>query len=121
MKKSLLVVDDEPTHILMVSQILKDDYRIIAATSGEQALERLTNNAEIAAVLIDLNMDGLNGIETTLQIKANPNTQSLPILLLSTPSDQELAEAFAAGIWDIVEKPIQPLLLKKRIYNSLKN
>ena len=119
MKTPILVVDDEPTHILMVSQLLKEDYRVIAATSGEQALERLAANPDIALVLMDLNMEGMSGIDATQVIKANTSTQALPVLLLATPSEEELTQAFAAGVWDIIEKPIQPPLLQQRIKNAL--
>ena len=80
---TVLVVDDVPVNILLVKGMLaKQKFKVLSATSGQQALEVLTHEHP-DCILLDILMPNMNGFETTRAIRANPKTQDIPIILLS--------------------------------------
>jgi diguanylate cyclase (GGDEF)-like protein len=117
----LLVVDDLPTNLKVVGNILaREGYIMTYAISGQQALERLA--AEMPSlVLLDLMMPEMSGIDVCRQIKANPASADLPVIFLTASQEQRyLLEAFDAGASDYVTKPFQAPELLARVKTHLK-
>jgi two-component system alkaline phosphatase synthesis response regulator PhoP len=118
-KGRILVVDDEIyiVHILDFS-LGMEGYEVLTALDGEQALERLKNDKPDLIVL-DIMMPKVDGYEVCRTIKSNPDTQHIPVILLSAKGrnvDQKMG--FDVGADDYITKPFSPRKLVERI-NSL--
>lgn len=119
---TVLVVDDVPVNILLVKGMLaKQKFKVLSATSGQQALEVLTHEHP-HCILLDILMPNMNGFETTRAIRANPKTQDIPIILLSAlNSDSDIKEGMDAGANEFVTKPFVQERLIASIQNKIKN
>ena len=90
--KSILIVDDIPANIKVLGEILKDDYRIYIATGGVKALE-IAQREKPDLILMDINMPEINGYEVCRRLKADPETQSIPIMFLTASSEEKWVDA----------------------------
>ena len=119
---TVLVVDDVLVNILLVKGMLaKQKFKVLSATSGQQALEVLTHEHP-HCILLDILMPNMNGFETTRAIRANPKTQDIPIILLSAlNSDSDIKEGMDAGANEFVTKPFVQERLIASIQNQIKN
>jgi two-component system cell cycle response regulator DivK len=100
--KTVLVVDDAPLNRKLIRTILAmRRIRVIEAEDAEQAF-KLIREQHPALVLMDLQLPGLNGLEATRAIKSNPDTENIPVLILSAGSvpedDPQMREAGCAGL-----------------------
>lgn len=76
----LLLVDDEPINLHVLRQILGEDYRLQFATDGRKALQ-LAQQQKPDLILLDIMMPELNGYDVCRQLKADPRTESIPVIL----------------------------------------
>lgn len=108
MMKSILLVDDSSTVLLSTSSILsKSGYEAHKALSGEEGLKLLNGGLRPNLIITDLNMPGMNGIEFIKQVRQLPMLKFVPILFLTTESQQaKRAEAKAAGASGWLVKPV---------------
>ncbi|HNT75251.1 MAG TPA: response regulator [Anaerolineae bacterium] len=115
-KNAILVVDDMPDNLRLLSQILTiAGYRVRVATDGEQALESVQVNPP-AIILLDIMMPGLDGYEVCLRLKAEPTTRNIPVIFISARGDVESKiKAFDVGGVDYVSKPFQPQEVLARV------
>jgi adenylate cyclase len=115
-QKTILIVDDQPTTRLLIKQFLKSEgYATVESASGEEAIG-LAAQTQFDAILLDLNMPGINGIETCRQIRAMPKHKVTPILIITVADDDAvLNDAFAAGCNDFIVKPINHVVLQARL------
>jgi signal transduction histidine kinase len=120
-KKKILIVDDSKSNILGLKLILKNtNYEIDSALSGPEALEKL-KSYEPAAILLDIMMPEMDGLEVLERIMADEKTSHLPVIMVTAKStDKDLALAFEKGAIDFVKKPINELELKARLKTALK-
>lgn len=109
MSKSVLTVDDSKTMREMVSFTLKGaGYQILEAEDGVQGLSVAQGN-QVDAIVTDLNMPNMNGIEMIRSLRADPRYASTPILMLTTEGDAaKKIEGKEAGATGWVVKPFQP-------------
>ena len=113
--RKVLVVDDEPINIKIISNILKDEYEVLAAVDGAQAI-KVTMQQQPDIILLDMMMPGMNGIEVCEQIKKNRATRDIPVLFVTVLDDMNNEEiGFKAGAADYITKPVHPHVLKARI------
>ncbi len=119
-KKQVLVVDDEPHIVHLVSLSLnKDKYEVIPAYSAREALHLIEEKAPDIVVL-DLMMPGMNGYEFCNAVKQNPKTKDTPVLILSAKSQMhDKLEAIDVGADDYMTKPFDPMELIRRIKLNL--
>jgi sigma-B regulation protein RsbU (phosphoserine phosphatase) len=119
-KKTLLVVDDAPANIQVVQSILKDEYKIRVATSGEKALELVKTQPRPDLILLDVMMPGLDGYQVCEQLKAAPETRDIPVIFLTgrTEIDDE-TKGLALGALDYIRKPFSPAIVKARVRTQL--
>lgn len=118
-RPKLLLVDDEPTNLQILRQILQDDYRLLFARDGEKALQ-LAIAEQPNLVLLDVMMPGLSGYETCRRLKQNAATQTLPVIFvtaLNEASDEELG--FGVGAVDYITKPVSPPIVRARVRTHL--
>ncbi|MDF1762665.1 MAG: response regulator [Oleibacter sp.] len=107
----LLVVDDSPTNLVVVGHVLTHNGAIVeTANSGEEALVLLEDSSnDYDAILMDVQMPGLDGLETTERVRKNLGLTALPIIALTAGAlVEEKYRALEAGMNDFLTKPIEP-------------
>ncbi len=112
----ILVVDDQPDTLMLIVRALEQDhYTISKASSGAEALKRIEEYMPDLLVL-DYKMTGMDGIAVMNTLRANPKTQDLPVLMLTSMSDEPSTRAgFEAGVTDYVTKPFSIPQLTSRV------
>jgi two-component system, chemotaxis family, chemotaxis protein CheY len=105
--KTILLVDDSATILISISNILsKAGYGVEKAANGQEALVKFQGGAKIDLMITDLNMPGMNGIDLIKEVRKLPACRFMPILFLTTESQQsKRAEAKAAGATGWLVKP----------------
>lgn len=105
---TILVVDDNPTNLkVMVDFLHTHGYRALTARSGKSALDRAFHGAP-DLILLDVQMPEMDGLETCRHLKANPDTQAIPIIFMTAMTDLSYkVEAFSMGAVDYIVKPFQ--------------
>jgi PAS domain S-box-containing protein len=110
-------VDDEPANLLALRAVLEDLCpNLVEARSGEEALRRL-READYAAVLLDVQMRGLDGFETAQLIRAQERSCHTPVIFLTAYEDNRLSveQAYALGAVDYLVKPLVPNILRAKV------
>ncbi len=105
--KTIMLVDDSATVLLSISNILaKAGYGVEKASSAEEGLAKLKSGCKIDLLITDLNMPGMDGITFIKEVRKLPQYKFMPILFLTTESQQtKRAEAKAAGASGWLVKP----------------
>ncbi|MFT3857545.1 MAG: two-component system response regulator [Aquabacterium sp.] len=115
----ILIVDDEPTNLQVLRQILQDDYRLLFARDGHKALE-LALTERPSLILLDVMMPGMTGHETCQRLKADEATRHIPVIFVTALSDvADEAKGFEVGAVDYLTKPVSPPIVKARVRNHL--
>ncbi len=117
------MVDDYPANLVALGAVLSDPvYNLIEAHSGPAALKALEDN-DVALVLLDIQMPGMDGYEVAQKIRANPKTQSIPIIFLTAHyrEDPAVRKGYEVGGQDYLGKPFDPEVLKAKVavYSNL--
>jgi len=116
-KINILMVDDQPGKLLTYEAMLEElGENLIKAHSGMQALEHLLK-ADIAVVLMDVSMPGMDGLETAEMIHAHPRFQNTPIVFISAihVTDLDRLKGYQHGAVDYVSVPVVPELLRAKV------
>lgn len=121
LKPTVLIIDDSPDVINLLSGLLKNSYKVKAATSGEKGLTIAQNDASIDLILLDVIMPGLSGFEVCEQLKADANTSDIPVIFITAMSDlDDDLQGLKLGAVDYITKPVSPAILLARVENYLK-
>ena len=119
-KKLILIVDDTPTNIAVVSGLLKDSFQTKVATNGEKALAIATGAEKPDLILLDVMMPRLSGFEVCQKLKSDPATKKIMILMVTALNEQgDIERAVKVGTNDFVSKPVNKFELLKRVENAL--
>ena len=119
-KQCVLVVDDSPENIDLLSEILRDDYRVRVATSGEKALKIVYSDEPPDLILLDIMMPGISGLEICRRLKANPDRRRIPIIFVTAMSSTEdERRGLEIGAVDYITKPISPPIVMARVHTHL--
>jgi diguanylate cyclase (GGDEF)-like protein len=116
---TLLVVDDEKHHRTLLTELLQDDYRIILAKNGAQALELARDHAP-DLILLDILMPGLSGIDVIRTLKSDDASRTIPVIFitaLDSVADEEMG--LELGAVDYIAKPFRPPIVRVRVRNHL--
>jgi putative two-component system response regulator len=119
-KQVVLIVDDTPDNITLLSALLKDNYRIKIATNGIKALHIAATSPAPDLILLDVMMPEMDGYETCRRLKENPMTADIPVIFLtakSQVSDEEMG--LKLGAVDYISKPISPPIVLARVATQL--
>lgn len=119
-KRTILVVDDAPVNISLLSNILSSDYRVKAATSGEKAIEIAQKEPQPDLILLDIVMPGMSGYDVCEQLKKDSATAAIPVIFITaktTTKDEQ--RGFELGAVDYITKPISPAIVKARVQTQL--
>lgn len=115
-KLKLLVVDDVPDNIQVISDLLKKDYQVKAATSGELALKLCVSAHQPDLILLDIMMPKMDGLEVCKRLKASAKTQHITIIFLTAlDQTEDIVKGLELGAVDYITKPINPQVVKARV------
>lgn len=115
----VLIVDDSPENLALMRQVLAADHKLVFARNGEEALEVAARHLP-ALVLLDIEMPGMNGFEVCMRLKADPVTEAIPVIFVTSLSEVGNEErGFSAGCVDYIVKPISPPLVQARVRTHL--
>lgn len=118
-KQSLLLVDDEPTNLRVLRTVLQEQYRLLFAKSGEEALQ-LVQKEQPDLILLDVMMPGLTGFDVCARLKANPATSAIPVIFVTALKDEmDETKGFEVGAVDYITKPISPAVVRARVKTHL--
>jgi putative two-component system response regulator len=119
-KPTVLVVDDTPDNLSLMSGLLRAEFRVRVANSGEKALRILEAAPLPDLVLLDIMMPGMSGYDVCIAIKAASRTEHLPVIFLTaldSADDERLG--LEVGAVDYLTKPINPAICLQRVRNHL--
>jgi response regulator RpfG family c-di-GMP phosphodiesterase len=119
-KATVLVVDDMPYDLALMSKLLKDYYKVEIANGGEAALMIVASDLSIDLILLDIMMSGMDGYEVCRRLKLDPKTMNIPVIFLTAKIEvKDESKGFELGAVDYITKPISPPIVLARVKNHL--
>ena len=117
---TVLVVDDTPDNLSLMSDLLRADYKVKLANSGERALQIVAGDAKPDLILLDIMMPEMDGYEVLRRLQFNPDTEDIPVIFLTAMSakDDETI-GLELGAVDYITKPVNPAITLARVRNHL--
>ena len=121
-KTQILLVDDSKMNRMLLREILGDGYNILEAENGQECLETLRAEAgNIALVLLDINMPGMDGFEVLKAMNANHTIEDTPVIMISSEdSDAAIRKSYELGASDYVNRPFDARIVYRRVTNTIK-
>lgn len=115
-KPTILIVDDEPTNLMVISQLLSSSYLMRACKSGEQALRAVAGEPRPDLILLDVMMPGMDGYTVLGRLREQESARDIPVIFVTALGD-ELDEEYGIrlGAVDYLTKPIKPAILLARV------
>ena len=121
-KQTVLVVDDSEINRQMLSEMLKNDFRVLEASSGEQCVDMLQEHGgEISIILLDIIMPGMDGFDVLEYMRENHWIEEIPVIIIS--KDNSLAsvtKAYKMGASEYIGRPFDAQVIYQRVYNVIK-
>lgn len=119
-KASILIVDDEPSNLLILDQLLRPAHTVHPATDGATALRIAAAEARPDLILLDINMPGMDGYEVLTRLKADERTRDIPVIFVTamTGSEAEI-RGLDSGAEDYIAKPYSPAIVLARVHTHL--
>jgi len=120
-KEQILVVDDEEDILELVRfNLSKEGYQVICAATGEKAVE-IARSGLPDLVVLDLMLPGMDGLEVAKFLKNDPETQNIPIIMLTAKGEEsDVVTGLELGADDYVTKPFSPRILMARVKAALR-
>ena len=120
-KPLVLIVDDSEMNREILREMLKDDYDILEAASGEDGLEAIRQHGElISLVLLDIMMPGINGFEVLSQMSRDGIIDDIPVIMISSEDKQEaVLNAYELGASDYISRPFDIRVVRHRVSNIM--
>lgn len=122
----ILIVEDSPTIAQMLSAVLEDGgfHDVSTVFSGEEALKFLSSKSsqlqKVDLILMDIILPGIDGLEVCRKVKTMKGLSMVPVLVVTAHNDEQtMADAFAAGAWDFLSKPLKGAELLIRVKAAL--
>jgi two-component system sensor histidine kinase/response regulator len=115
-KRTILIVDDSPENIDILSASLADEYDLRIATSGESALEIAESAPLPDLILLDIIMPEMDGYEVCRQLKARERTRDIPVIFVTVRGEEDdERKGFDLGGADYIRKPVRPAIVAARV------
>ena len=119
-KPTILVVDDTPDNLILMSGLLRDRYRVKVANHGERALKIAASEDPPHLILLDIMMPDIDGYEVCRRLKQDAATRDIPVIFLTAKSDvQDETYGLEIGAVDYITKPISPPIVLARVKTHL--
>ncbi|WPM05899.1 PleD family two-component system response regulator [Borreliella sinica] len=117
--QKLLIVDDSPTNLDLLVNILQDAYEVEVATNGLDALRQVEKDSP-DLVLLDIGLPDINGYEVCKKLKSDPDTKEIPVIFISSRSSTDAQlEGFNVGGVDYILKPFNSRIIDARVKTHL--
>lgn len=118
-RPKLLVVDDQRINILVLNELFRNDCEVFMATNGEQALQIC--RAQLPdLVLLDVQMDGIDGFEVCRRLKADAESRNIPVIFITAQGGEaDEVRGLQLGAVDFIAKPINPVIVRARVQTHL--
>ncbi|GAB6140720.1 two-component system response regulator [Methylosoma difficile] len=118
--QTVLIVDDSPENITVLSELLQPLYEVRVATSGKKALSLVSNMLSPNLILLDVMMPDMDGYQVFEHLRNDPATADIPVIFLTAmDSPEAVLHGLKMGAVDYISKPIVPPILLARIHNQL--
>jgi len=119
-KQTILVVDDTPGNIDILSSVLRSKYKVKAALNGERALKIARGEDKPELILLDIMMPDIDGYEVCRRLKADPATANIPVIFITAKNQEEDEKlGLELGAVDYIAKPISPPIVLARVQTHL--
>lgn len=119
-KKQILIVDDEELNRVVLVGLFDEEYEILEAENGEQAVEQIENNSNIALILLDVVMPVKGGFWVLEYMKTHELIEKIPIILITAETILDTEDqAYAYGVADVIHKPFYPHIVRRRAKNII--
>lgn len=117
-KSKILIVDDEPTNLKLLREVLRADYALIFARSGQEMLRYATSKPDL--ILLDIMMPNMDGYEGCRRLKTNEDTCDIPVIFITAKIEaKDEVEGFECGGVDYISKPVSGPVVRARIATQL--
>ena len=119
-QETVLIVDDTPDNITLISSLLKDLYKVKISNNGEKALKIAASDTPPDLILLDIMMPEIDGYEVITRLKADEKTREIPVIFLTAKVEVE-DETYGLGLGavDYITKPISPPIVLARVRTHL--
>ncbi len=118
---TILIVDDTPDNLFLLTQMFKEDYTVRIANNGEKALQICCSDDPPDLVLLDVMMPGMDGFEVASRMREHPAAEMIPVIFVTAmDGDDARLRGLELGAVDFVNKPVDPNILKPRVRNFLR-
>ncbi len=119
-KFRVLAVDDEPLYLNLIESILEEDYEVLTAASGNEAIAVAAGIHTPDIILLDIQMPDMDGFSVCDLLKQNPSTRAIPVIFVSGCAEsEEIAHGFQLGVSDYLTKPFNVTVLRERLKRQL--
>jgi len=116
---TVLVVDDTPDNLMLMSELLKSEFKVRVANNGEKALQICRTRAP-DLVLLDISMPGIDGYEVLRRLQADPLTRNIPVIFLTALTETENEQlGIELGAVDYISKPVSPPIVLARVRSHI--
>jgi DNA-binding response OmpR family regulator len=114
--QTILIVDDEPTSINVLNEVLKDSYKIVFAKDGAGGIKIVLSDTPPDMILLDIVMPGIDGYEVCKKLKKDDHTKNIPIIFITAKGkEDDETKGFELGAVDYITKPFNPVVVKARV------
>jgi putative two-component system response regulator len=114
------VVDDTPANLMLMSALLKDDYKVKVANSGEKALKIAASDSPPDLILLDIMMPEMDGYQVCTQLKSDPLTRDIPVIFLTSRAEAgDEKKGLEMGAVDYITKPVSQPIVMARVKTHL--
>lgn len=119
-KKTILVVDDAATSRAILRRVFQEQYEVLEAANGREALDLLAQRPDIAVVVLDIVMPELDGFSVLSAMRSSETLRGIPVIVMTASSDEETQmRALERGAMDVLSKPINPRVTQMRVENLI--
>jgi len=120
-RPTILVVDDTPDNLHLLSHLFKDEYRVRLAHNGQKALDICCSDNPPDLVLLDIMMPDMDGFEVARRMREHPSAETIPVIFVTAMTGEDARmQGLSLGAVDFVTKPIDPEVLKPRVRNFMR-
>lgn len=119
-RQQILIVDDEEINRMILKDVFEDEFDILEAEDGRDAMQQIESNSDIVLILLDLVMPVLNGFEVLEYMKGKDMLEKIPVILITGETVGESEDqAYSYGIADVMHKPFYPYIVRRRARNII--
>lgn len=118
--QTILIVDDEPANLNLLNELLKDDYKVMAAKDGHKGIMIAQSSPSPDLILLDIIMPGIDGYDVLDILKNDETTRNIPVIFVtSQAAEEDETKGFEKGAVDYISKPFNPVIVKARVKSHL--